>query len=315
MTTHPLKLLMMNYLAEKDITPRSYDLYLIILNQYTEYLIEHQIIYATTIDVLNYLQWKRNQGYSTKWMYNQTSIIRGFYHYLSLNQKRLSLPKAYAIDITESLKNERICKKISKPILTIEQAKQLILYTMNNRKYIWQFRDHAMLYLMITTGIRSVEMRRAKRKDLRKLGNQLILDIQGKGRRSKDEFVKISEGVEKAIDDYLKKRKDKDPYLFISYSHRTEVLNLSRTFFNVMIKRVLKDAGLKDTGITAHALRHSAATFNLLRGGSLESTRQFMRHKNMSTTLIYAHHLERMKDETENLVESYILGEDDSENK
>ena len=77
-----------------------------------------------------------------------------------------------------------------------------------------------------------------------------------------------------------------------------------------MFKRVLKDSGLEDTKITPHSLRHTAATLNLLRGGSLEATRQFMRHTSMSSTLIYTHHIKRMKDDSENQIESYILGED-----
>ena len=209
----------------------------------------------------------------------------------------------------------RIKNRKSKPILTIEQAKHLILYTKNNRKYIWHYRDHAMVYLMITTGLRSVEIRRARKKDLRVVNNQLILYVQGKGRKSADEFVKIAEGVETAINDYLNKRKDKNPYLFISHSKHSDIPYLSRTFFIGMFKRVLEDSGLEDTNITPHSLRHTAATLNLLRGGSLEATRQFMRHTNMSSTLIYAHHIKRVKDDSENQIERYILGEDTFSNK
>ncbi len=162
---------------------------------------------------------------------------------------------------------------------------------------------------MITTGLRSIEIRRARKKDLGVINNQLILYIQGKGRKNADEFVKISKGVELAISDYLNKRKDKNPYLFISHSKHSEIPYLSRTFFIRMFKRVLKDSGLENTGITPHSLRHTAATLNLMRGGSLESTRRFMRHTNISTTLIYAHHMNRLKDDSENQIEKYILGE------
>ena len=77
-----------------------------------------------------------------------------------------------------------------------------------------------------------------------------------------------------------------------------------------MFDRVLKDCGLDDTNITPHSLRHTAATLNLLRGASLESTRQLMRHVNIQSTLVYAHHIERMKDDSENQIEKFILGEE-----
>lgn len=77
-----------------------------------------------------------------------------------------------------------------------------------------------------------------------------------------------------------------------------------------MFKRILKDCGLVDTKITPHSLRHTAATLNLLRGGSLEETKRFMRHTNISSTLIYAHHINRMKDDSQNQIEKFILGEE-----
>ena len=310
MNNHPLESLISQYLSEKDITKGTLELYKTVLKQYTLYLKGHEILYAKTSDVINYREWKRDQGYSTRWIYHQISALKGLYHYLSINQKRLDLPVEYAHDITEPIKNEQIKNRKSKPILTINQAKHLILCTKNNRKYIWHYRDHAMIYLMITTGLRSIEIRRAKKKDFRVVNNQLILYVQGKGRKSADEFVKISKGVEEAIHDYFKKRKDKNPYLFVSHSKHSDIPYLSRTFFIRMFKRVLEDCGLEDTKITPHSLRHTAATFNLLRGGSLEATRQFLRHTNISATLVYAHHIERMKDDSENQIESYILGED-----
>jgi integrase/recombinase XerD len=305
MNTHPLELLISQYLAEKDITRGSWELYNTILKQYTSYLKDHQILYAKKSDVINYREWKRNQGYSVRWIYHQISAIKGLYQYLSMNQKRLGLPEEYADDITVTIK-----PTVPKAILTTHQAKHLILHLKNNRKYIWHYRDYPMIYLMLVTGIRSIEIRRAKIKDLRMIGGKQILYVQGKGRTSADEFVKISDGLHQAIIDYLNKRKDKNPYLFISHSRRSNVPYLSRTFFLRMLRRVLKESGLEYTHITPHSLRHTAATMNLLRGGSLAATKQLMRHSNLSTTLLYAHNLEMIHDDSEKQIEDYILGKD-----
>jgi len=310
MNSHPLESLIKQYLLEKDITRGSYELYHTILKQFMFYLKEHEILYAKTSDVIDYREWKRNQGYSSRWIYHQISALKGFYRYLSLNQKRLDLPVEYAEDVTEPIQNEQIRNFSSKPILTVSQASHLILSTKNNRKYIWHYRDHAMIYLMITSGLRSIEIRRAKKKDLKIVNHQAVLFVQGKGRTTADEFVRITKGVEEAISDYLNKRRDQNPYLFISHSKHTDIPSLSRTFFIRMFRRVLKECGLDPTFITPHCLRHTAATFNLQRGGSLEETRKFMRHKNMSATLVYANRILRMNDDSENQIEKYILGED-----
>jgi len=311
MNNHPLEQLITEYLAEKDITKGSYDLYDTILKQYVSYLKDHDIIYATTQDVINHIEMKTSQGYSHRWIYHQISAIKNLYSYLSLNQKRLNLPAEYEVDITVSIKNVKIHQKTPKTILTTEQTKQLILKTKENRKYIWQYRDHAIIYLMLTTGLRGVEVRRAMKKDLKVLNGRLVLYIQGKGRDSKDAYVKLTEGVIDAINDYLKRRKDKNPYLFIVYRHRTKRYDMSRMFFNKMLKRIIKESGLEGLDITPHALRHTAATLNLLRGGSLEETKRLMRHAKLDTTLIYAHHLDRNVDDSAEQIEQFILREDE----
>lgn len=309
MQTHPLEPLIPDYLAGKDITKETNALYTTVLNQYVSYLKKNRIIIANRDTVINYVEWKKSQGYSTQWIYLQLSTIKGFYRYLLSHQKRLKLPTGYAIDISKSIKNEHIIHHQSHSIFTIEQAKNLILSNKEHRQYIWHYRDYAILYLMFTTGLRSVEIRRARKKDLSIHGNQQVLYVQGKGKTSSDVYVKLTQGVKEAISDYLSIRKDKNPYLFVSHSHRGDTPYLSRTFFNEMFKRVLRVAGLSDLKITPHGIRHTAATINLLRGGTIEETKRFLRHTNLSATLIYSHHLDPMKDDVETKLEEFILEE------
>ncbi|MDY0211156.1 MAG: tyrosine-type recombinase/integrase [Acholeplasma sp.] len=315
MSFHPLFQLVEDYLTDKDITKESFDLYQTILKQYTNYLINNQIEFAKTSDVTKYIKSIKDKGYSVSWINLQLTAIKGLYRYLSDNQRRYDLPLEYAFDITLSIKNEQSSRENNRPLLTIEQAKQLIIKTKENRRYIWHYRDHAMIYLMLTTGIRGVEVRRLKKKDFSVLNEQLILYVQGKGRDNADEYVKIPSGVEEAINDYLSKREDKSPYIFVSHRKHTDKYMLSRTFFDSMFKRVLRDSGLSDLNLTPHALRHTAATANLLRGESLEQTRQFMRHSHVTSTMIYAHHLKEKNLDSQNELESFILSSNESTDK
>lgn len=307
--THPLENLIEQYLEEKDITIGTKELYQTVLKQYLKYLNEHHILYAKTNDVISFRELSRNRGCSTRWIYHQITVLKGLYQYLSLNQVRLGLPEAYAYNLMESIKNERIEKRTTKSILTSQQAKQLIISLKNIRRCSWHYRDYAMIYLMITTGLRSIEVRRAKVKDLKMIHGKKVLYIQGKGRSSADEFVKISDGLSEAIDDYLKIRKDQSLYLFASRAKRSKK-PLTRTIFIGIFKRALKDAGLENIHMTAHCLRHTAATLNLKRGGSLADTKKLLRHQNMSNTLIYTHHLDNVADETVSDLEDFILGQE-----
>ncbi len=315
MSFHPLFQLVEDYLTDKDMTKESFDLYQTILKQYTNYLKNNQIEFAKTSDVTKYIKSIKDKGYSVSWINLQLTAIKGLYRYLSDNQRRYDLPLEYAFDITLSIKNEQSSRENNRPLLTIEQAKQLIIKTKENRRYIWHYRDHAMIYLMLTTGIRGVEVRRLKKKDFSVLNEQLILYVQGKGRDNADEYVKLPSGVEEAINDYLSKREDKSPYIFVSHRKHTDKYMLSRTFFDSMFKRVLRDSGLSDLNLTPHALRHTAATANLLRGESLEQTRQFMRHSQVTSTMIYAHHLKEKNLDSQNELESFILSSNESTDK
>jgi len=122
--------------------------------------------------------------------------------------------------------------------------------------------------------------------------------------------VKLSKGAKEALDDYLKIRLDDNPYLFISSKQTTSRGHLSRTFFMGMFKKLLKHCGLEDTMITPHALRHSAAYFNLLRGGTLEETRQLLRHQDLQSTLVYQNYLLRLNDDQEEKIDAFILKEE-----
>lgn len=307
MNEHPLEPLTQQYLLEKDITQGTYDLFKIILDQYVTYLKEHRINYPNTSDVITFIEWKKSEGCSTRWTNHQIGTLKNFYAYLRFNRQRLGLSDVYGFDVMHPIKREAIDHNAYKPSLSPDQAKQLLNFCKERRDTKSQSRDYAIVYLMLTTGVRSIEVRRAKRKDLKRIQQQLVLYIQGKGRTAPDAYVKIPAGLEVALNDYLSLRKDDNPFLFIGHSRHQTTPYLSRSFVIKMFKQLMKDAGLEETKVTAHGLRHTAATMNLVRGGGLESTRQFLRHAHVSTTIIYAHHVDRMTDAPDNEIERLIL--------
>jgi integrase/recombinase XerC len=79
--------------------------------------------------------------------------------------------------------------------------------------------------------------------------------------------------------------------------------SISRT-----VKQRLQQIGLDSDRLTAHSLRHTAATLNLLNGASIEETQQLLGHSNINTTLIYAHALERASNNSESRIAGAIFG-------
>lgn len=308
---HELETLSQTYLKQKSMSPSTLKSYGFAYKHYINYLKVGEIAYAKTSDVISYREYRRSLGDSSYWIYIQICALKGLYKYLKANQARLNLAKDYAYDIMGPVRNERIKPNIKKTILTINQAKQLLLETKRKKRYIWDYRDHAIIYLMLVSGLKPVEIILAKKEDYQTLDGRPLLYIRKNDVFSKDEFVHIASGAKQALDEYLSKRKDNFDYLFVQHKNITEDGRLRRMFFYDMFKRVLKTSGLDGLSITPHSLRHTAAIMNLERGASVEATKAFLRHSYISSTLVYVNHLNRLKDNSHERIENYILNEEE----
>jgi len=314
MEKHELEALAKIYLAQKNLSQSTLKSYAFAFKHFINYLKDNNIEYAKTADVIAYREHRRGLGDSSYWLYIQICALKGLYRFLQSNQARLNLAIEYAYDILTPVKNERITPNIKKPVLTISQAKQLLLRSKENRKYIWDYRDHAIIYLMLTSGLKPVEIVNAKLEDYETVNERSLLYIRKNGKRVNDEFVHLSKGAKAALDDYLSRRKDSFNYLFVHHKNMTEDGRLCRLFFIDMFRRVLKKSGLEGSGITPHCLRHTAAIMNLERGASPEQTKAFLRHSSLDSTLVYVNYLKSLKDNANERIENYILREREADN-
>lgn len=311
MEKHELEILSQSHLKQRKLSPATIKSYGFAFKHYINYLKDNSIDYARTSDVILYREYRRSIGDSSYWIYIQICALKGLYRYLKTNQVRLNISEEYAYDIMVPIKNERIRPNIKKTILTINQAKQLLLETKKKREYIWDYRDHAIVYLMLVSGLKPVEIVSAKREDYRIVDGRSVLYIRKNDRIEADEFVHLSSGAKIALEDYLIRRKDSFSFLFVHHKNMTDDGKLRRMFFWDMFKRVLRKTELEDLGITPHCLRHTAAIMNLERGASIEETKAFLRHSNISSTLVYANYLERLKDDSNIRIENFILNEEE----
>ena len=158
-------------------------------------------------------------------------------------------------------KTKKIKQHLKKPLLSISDAKHLLTYMKENRKFIYDYRNYAIIALMMTAGLSSHEIIHLKKEDYQIKDDHHILLIK-KNKRDYKDTVYLSKGVIEAIDDYLyKRRKKENPYLFISQNQTTKKGHLSRTFFYHMFQKVIGKCGLSHTNITPHVLRHTACLF------------------------------------------------------
>lgn len=210
-------------------------------------------------------------------------------------------------NVAKKVKSPKIEKGYKKDYLTAEQLREIV--TPLERETEGGARDYAMVCLMACCGLRTVEVTRANIEDLKPLGGFTVLYVQGKGQDEKTEFVKVPNVVEKAIRAYLAKRGEtngKAP-LFASASNNNKGGRLTTVAVSSVAKKAMTSAGFSSERLTAHSLRHSAITNALLAGNSLQDAQQLARHASITTTMIYNHAIDRLKNHCADDVASAIF--------
>lgn len=205
--------------------------------------------------------------------------------------------EGHYMNIADHVKGGKLSREHKKDYLTSGQVKSILRHTAADRT-LAGLRDYAILLLMVTTGLRTIEVSRADVGDLRTVGDNTVLFIQGKGRTEKAEYVKISPPVENALRVYLnargKKRAEGQP-LVTSTSNNSAGQRLTTRSISGIVKHRMQAAGYDSDRLTAHSLRHTAVTLSLLAGKDITEVQQFARHANIATTMIYNHSLDRAK--------------------
>ncbi|MBM3216385.1 hypothetical protein FJZ36_15905 [Candidatus Poribacteria bacterium] len=151
-------------------------------------------------------------------------------------------------------------------------------------------RDKALLYLAYRMGLRVSEV------------TSLHVDDIDRGRRRITiRRVKGSYGGEyslppdcwKLIVSYLRTRADDLPYLFISNRGNP----LDRTVVFRAIKRYAKLAGIPESKVSPHALKHSLGTHMLEAGCDIAEVQDQLGHRNIQNTMVYAKITSKKRDE------------------
>ena len=210
-------------------------------------------------------------------------------------------------NIAVGIKSPKLSKGHKKDCFSAPQIKSILKgIDRSNREGM---RNYAIMALMATGGLRTIEISRAKIEDLRTVGGVPVLYIQGKGRTERTEFVKITSQVEEAIRQYLKMRGkvDATEALFASESKRNRGECLTTRSISRLCKSAMINAGFDSSRLTAHSLRHSAITLALIKGADITETQAFARHMNIQTTQIYNHSVNRLKSNIENSIANEIF--------
>ncbi|MCF0224797.1 MAG: tyrosine-type recombinase/integrase [Fibrobacter sp.] len=293
-----LETLFVKYAAFIDVRPKSLDTYRKAIKNFLGYVAARGIREPSRLDIIAYKEFLEAEGKKPTTGRLYLAAVKGFFAWLE--------QEGLYRNIAAKVKGAKIEKGFKKDYLTTNQARGLL--ESMKRETPEEKRDFAIVLLSITTGLRTVEISRANIEDIRPAGDFTALYIQGKGKDEKADFVKLAPKTEAAIFDYLTTRRGAvgESPLFAGIGNRNRGGRLSTRIISKLEKEALKGAGLVSSRLTAHSLRHTAATLNLQNGGTLEETKQLLRHANINTTLIYSHALERASNKSEMRIEGAL---------
>lgn len=199
--------------------------------------------------------------------------LRGFLKYLSkrdiksLSSDKIELGKVKDRDVE---------------FLELEEVDRLIKAAKGEK--LENLRDSAILELLFSTGLRVSELVSLNIDNLNlKTGE---FSVRGKG--DKIRLVFLSTSAKVAVNEYLMRRKDVSPALFVSLRKGEDFSRLTPRSVQRIIKKYAAKAGIvKD--ISPHTLRHSFATDLLRNGADIRSVQAMLGHSSITTTQVYTH--------------------------
>ena len=293
-----------NYLFSRwtsyiDASPKTIETYSKSIRRFWGYLAENGITIPTREDIVAYRDFLK--------LDHKPTTVQGYLAAVKLFFQWTAQEGIYP-NVADRVKGAKLDTEHKKDYLTTKQVARLLGNI--DRSTLKGLRDYAILSVMVTTGIREISVVRANIGDIRNAGDAVALYYQGKGHEEKADYVKLADPVEEAVRAYLKARGETAPKapLFSSIANRNNGGRMTTRSISRIAKERLIAVGLESDRLTGHSMRHTAATLNLLNGGTVEETRQLLGHSNINTTLIYSHALERAKNNSEERIAKAIFG-------
>lgn len=150
-------------------------------------------------------------------------------------------------------------------------------------------RDRAIFAVAYRHGLRASEIGLLQRTDVDlKQGRITIHRLKG----SLSGVYPMKPDTIKLIRSYFRLRADDSPYLFLS----NRGLPIDRRTLYAMMRKYGDAAGIPDYKRKFHSLKHSIATHILDAGEDAAFARDWLGHKNIQNTLIYARFSTRTRD-------------------
>lgn len=227
-------------------------------------------------DIVAYMTYMRKEGLSVETVLRRISGISKFFDFLVIEKIVTTNPIGF---ISKPKKWDHLPN-----FLNFDEMEKLM--DAPDKSTVLGFRDHIIISLLYSSGIRITELVNIKVIDIS--SNRNAVKVTGKG--NKQRYVPIYNELMQKLGDYIKIRHES---LVKGSDNGYLILNnrggkITREYCWMLIKRYCEKAGITKK-VSPHTLRHSFATHLLTEGADLITIQMFLGHSSVSTTEIYTH--------------------------
>lgn len=280
-----------NFINYIDVSDKTIETYSRAIKQFIIYMHENNINNPIRQDIINFREYVRSK--------NELNTVNSYMIALRQFFKFLEYCGIYK-NITENVKGIKIESYHKRNYLTIDQCKEVLQNSKN-------LREKVLFTITFTCGLRANEVANIRLSDFTLKNNKHCLYILGKDRDGKQDYVVVDNNTYDLIKQYIEEYNIKD-YLFVSNSNHNKGGKVATITLRRIINDMYERVGIKSKDIVFHSLRHSFATLSLQNGIDIREVSKGLRHKNTSTTEIYAHDLEKVNNKCSQVISDMLLG-------
>lgn len=269
---------------EKRFSPETVRGYGIDLKQFTTFITDYDpellrdVARIDRLTIRHFLGMLAETGRDPRSMARKLATLKSFFKYLHREGK-------ISLNVAAFVQTPKLRKSI--PTFMSEDQVAELLNTVGKDGTLLGTRDHAMLELFYSTGMRVSEMATLTLSQLNL--ERMTVRVFGKG--SKERVIPVGRTAGDAVDAWLRLRREfladheiVSDAIFLNKNGKP----LTAGGIRMRVKQAIQQiADLRK--VSPHVLRHSFATHLLNRGADLMAVKDLLGHENLSTTQVYTH--------------------------
>lgn len=286
------------YLAHADVQPSSRISYKKKLTEFFKFCMASGISQPTRKSVLDYKRHLIEKGMTPYSIGGYLTPVRGLAKWM--NQSNPAF-----VDFASGVKGVRT-RGHCRDAYSVDQLTRILGSI--DRSTLVGLRDYALIRLLATCGLRTIEVERAARNDIRNVNGETVLFVMSKGATDKSDFVVIPSETLRALEEYFVARGPNKPDegLFTSVGDGNFGTAITTRTIRHITKTRARACGIDSDKLSAHSYRHFFVSTAVAANVPLDQVREAARHRSLLSTQVYLHRARRAEGLTEKTLDDII---------